>query len=232
LRAADLVLARSAHDLAALRQAVPQLRGQVLPPVAHAADCIHIPLTPESVARPGRVLFVGALDRARNQQAARWLAQAVWPRVRTAPAAQGAELRLVGANPPPAIRALGRQPGVTVTGWVPDLPAEYAQARVVAAPLRGAAGALNKVIDGLAAGRPVVATAAANAGVGAPPEALFSADRAADFADAIVRLLADDVLWRRTAEAARRFAASAFDWAGAAGRLEAALVEMVHERRE
>lgn len=226
VRSADLVLARSAHDLAALRQAVPRVRGLVLPPVAHTAGLLRIA---PGASRPGQVLFVGALDRVRNQQAARWLAEAVWPRVRAAHPA--AELRLVGAHPPAAIQALGRHPGVTVVGWAADLAAEYAKARVVAAPLFGAAGALNKVIDGLAAGRPVVATQAANAGVGAPPQALVTADRPVDFATALVRLLADDALWQRMAAAARRFAAEAFDWEAAAGRLETTLVTMVEERK-
>lgn len=225
LRAADLVLARSAHDLNALRRLVPGLCAQVLPPVGHTAELLRA--VPQA-SRPGRVLFVGALDRRRNQQAARWLVEAVWPRVRAL--VPSAELRLVGANPPPTLIRLGERPGITVTGWVPDLTAEYAQARVVAAPLFGAAGALNKVVDGLAAGRPVVATQAANLGVGAPPEALIEADQPAAFASALIRLLTDDALWQRTAAAARRFALASFDCEAAAARLEAKLDEMAGRR--
>jgi glycosyltransferase involved in cell wall biosynthesis len=225
LRAADLVLARSAHDLAELRRAVPGLCGLVLPPVAHTAELL--PIT-AAASQPGHVLFAGALDRVRNQQAARWLVRAVWPRVRAA--LPSAALRLVGANPPPAITALARQPGVTVTGYVPDLAAEYAQARVVAAPLFAAAGALNKVMDGLAAGRPVVATPAANIGVAGPPDAVFEADQPAAFAAAVIRLLSDDAAWRCAALAARRFALAAFDWPAAAARLEAKLLELVLAR--
>jgi glycosyltransferase involved in cell wall biosynthesis len=219
-RAAHLVVTRSARDLRALQAAAPEVRGLVLPPAAHTAALLAAPL---EAAVPGRVLFAGALDRARNQQAARWLAEAVWPRLRAG--CPAAELRLVGANPPPALRALAR-PGLSVTGWVDDLAAEYAQARVVAAPLFGEAGALNKVLDGLAAGRPVVGTPQANAGVQAPPEAFFAAETPEAFARHILDLLTDDARWQAAARAARAFARAAFDWPAAAARLEAALLAL------
>jgi uncharacterized protein (DUF736 family) len=92
--------------------------------------------------------------------------------------------------------------------------------------MQSEAGALNKVIDGLAAGRAVVATTRANAGVAAPPETIRLADSAPAFARAVVDLLRDDRAWRCTAEAGRRYALQAFDWPAAAARLEAALVEL------
>ena len=216
IRNADVVVARSARDARWLQaQGAASL---VLPPVAHTRVFLNI--RPEAAAS-GRVLFVGALDRARNRAAARWLVEAVWPLVRAA--CPGAELRLVGAHPPPDLLARAGRAGVTVTGYVPDLDAEYAAARVIAAPLLGAAGALNKVMDGLAAGRPVVATRAANAGIEAPPTALVTADEPRAFAQAIVRLLSDDVAWQNMSTAARAFARATFDWEAAAARLEAEL---------
>ena len=221
LQHADLVVARSARDARWLQgQGTAAL---VLPPVAHTRAFFNI--EPDS-SRPGRVLFVGALDRARNQAAARWLAAAVWPRVRAACAS--AELRLVGLHPPADLLALSGRAGLTVTGYVPDLAAEYEAARVVAAPLFGEAGALNKVMDGLAAGRPVIATRAANAGVEAPPAALVMAESPDVFARAIVRLLQTDAAWTKMSRAARAFAKAHFDWEAAAARLEAELERRCH----
>lgn len=226
-RAADLVLTRSARDLDVLRATVPGLRGQVLPPVAHSAALLSQPAS--ALGEPGRVLFVGALDRKRNQRAAQWLATAIWPAVRAAH--PSARLRLVGANPTAAIQRLAQQSGVEVTGWVPDLPDEYRRARVVVAPMRSEAGALNKVMDALAAGRPVVATASANAGVGAPPDAVRVAEDAGDFARAISHLLADDQDAEGLGAAGRRFARAAFNWPKAAATVEAALVELAAAKR-
>ena len=221
-RAADLVLTRSMRDLAALRQACPNLTGFVLPPAAHVAAFSDI--RSEECERY-RVLFVGALDRARNQAAVRWLVDEIWPHVRSA--CPEAVLHIVGANPPAWVRALANRSGVQVTGWVPDLRAEYAQARVIVAPMRSEAGALNKVIDGLAAGRPVVATTLANAGIGAPPEALSLADDASAFAHAINRLLQDQAEWTRQAQAGRDFAVTTFDWPRAIHELESTLQQLV-----
>jgi len=97
--------------------------------------------------------------------------------------------------------------------------------------MRSEAGALNKVMDALAAGRPVVGTRAANAGVEAPPEAMTMADDAAGLADAISALLRDEARWRAAAEAARTFAQRAFDWPAAAAVLEGELEQLVTARR-
>jgi glycosyltransferase involved in cell wall biosynthesis len=221
-READLVVTRSERDQAVLRAHIPDLRGVVLPPVGHTAEFMAI-RAEESL--PGRVLFVGAMDRERNQQAVRWLVGAIWPRVRES--CPDAELRIAGANPPPEIRKLDGRGGVTVTGWVDDLRGEYARARVVVAPMRSEAGALNKVIDGLAAGRAVVATAAANAGVGAPGDAIRLENDAEGFARAVSDLLRDDRARDRMGRTARRFAREAFDWPAAAARLEVMLEGLV-----
>lgn len=224
-RQADLVVTRSQRDLQRLRGFLPGLTGAVLPPVGHVGQLSTIP---PGAGRPDRVLFVGAMDRARNQIAARWLVEEIWPRVRAQ--CPEATLRIVGAAPPPTIQALERYPGVTVTGWVDDLPAEYTQAHLVVAPMRSEAGALNKVIDGLAAGRAVVATPLANAGVCAPPEAITLADTTTAFAGAVVRLMVDDRARARQAAAARRFALRSFDWPGAAMALERRLLALADHR--
>lgn len=220
-RQADLVLTRSSRDLSVLQTALPDLHGLVLPPVAHVAEFVAIE---PAASVPGRVLFVGAMNRYRNQAAATWLAESLWPSVRTA--CPGATLRIVGANPPDYIRALGQEPGIVVTGWVEDLGQEYARARVIVAPMRSEAGALNKVLDALAAGRPVVATEQANAGIGAPTGAIIPADTAEDFAAAIVRLLGDDSNWRQVGLAGRRYVQENFDWPGAVRRYQETLLTL------
>jgi glycosyltransferase involved in cell wall biosynthesis len=212
-RAADLVLTRAEADLTLLRAHIPDLRGFVLPPAGNVARFIDI-LPSES--EPGNVLFVGAMNRLANIEAVRWLATAIWPSVRRAVPA--ARLYLVGAFPAPDVRALAALPGVIVTGAVPDLRPYYARARVVVAPMRAAGGQLNKIIDGLAAGRPVVATTAANRGTGAPCVRVEDATEA--FADAVIWLLRDAGAWEQVATASRGYALAHFDWPAAAARLE------------
>ena len=225
-RSTDLVLTRSARDLAVLQWKCPDPVGLVLPPVAHVSAFADI--RPDE-SEPCRVLFVGAMDRARNQAATRWLVNEIWPRVRAAH--PEATLRIVGANPPPNIQSLAKMPGVQVTGWVSDLRSEYARARVIVAPVRSEAGALNKVIDGLAAGRPVVATTSANAGIGAPPETIRLADDTDSFAHAVVQLLEQEDEWRYAARAGRHFALATFDWPTAVRRFESTLFQLANQKR-
>lgn len=217
-RDAGLVLVRSAHDAGELAAACPEVRTFVLPPVAHVREYVTIPA--ETPGTAPVVLFVGALDRERNVRAAVWLCREVWPRVHAV--CPEAELHLVGANPGPAVRALAGVPGVRVAGHVPDLRPHYAAAAVIAAPLRSAAGALNKVLDGLAAGRPVVATTAANAGIGAAPESeILLRDTPEAFSAALVALLQAPARRALLGAAGRAFVQRAFDWPRRVKELEA-----------
>src|SRR5438132_405628 len=73
--------------------------------------------------------------------------------------------RCAGAPPPARLReaATGR---VVVTGRVPDLIPYVERAAVVAAPIRFGGGMRVKVLEALAAGKPVVASSLAVEGLG------------------------------------------------------------------
>ncbi len=120
-----------------------------------------------AVARPGaaNIVFCGSMDYRPNIDGALWFAREVLPRVRQAH--PRAAFQIVGAQPAAAVVALRALPGVEVTGAVPDVRPYLACAAVVVAPLRIARGVQNKVLEGMAAGRPVVATPQALDGIGA-----------------------------------------------------------------
>lgn len=113
--------------------------------------------SPEPPSALPAVVFTGVMDYAPNADAAVWLAREVWPAVRrTHP---DAELHLVGASPPARVRALAAAgSGITVTGTVPDVRPWLWRGAIGAAPLHVARGIQNKVLEGLAAGLPVVVT--------------------------------------------------------------------------
>lgn len=109
------------------------------------------------------IVLCGRMDYPPNIDGARWFAQEILPRVRRR--RPDAVFRIVGAAPAPTVRALAALPGVEVTGAVPDVRPHLAAAAVVVAPLRIARGIQNKVLEGMAAGRPVVATPQALDGI-------------------------------------------------------------------
>jgi len=138
------------------------------------------------------VLFVGAMDRAYNQQAVGWFVEQVWPRVRAA--VPEASFCVVGNAPPLELLARNGQDGLRVTGFVPDLRPWYEGAAVFVAPLRVSGGLLQKLLDALAMGLPVVATSVSNHGIAAiPGEHLELADTPEAFAEKVIALLRDPV---------------------------------------
>ncbi len=113
-------------------------------------------------AEPGRrIVFVGAMDYFPNVDAAEFFANRIWPGVRAGLGGAepgGAELTIVGSNPSPAVLALGKLPGVTVTGSVPDVRPFYRGALAAVVPLRTGGGTRLKILEAMAAGVPVVST--------------------------------------------------------------------------
>jgi glycosyltransferase involved in cell wall biosynthesis len=145
-----------------------------------------------TLGREGPVVFTGALWRSENEASVLWFVNEVWPRVRKD--VGNAEFLAVGANPGPRLLELNSLPGVTVTGWVPELAAVYRDAGVFVAPLVLGAGVKLKVIEAMRYGLPVVATEIGAEGVveSAPPGTLAGVeDDANGFAAAVVALLND-----------------------------------------
>ncbi len=218
-------------DLAAMREAcraegVPGIDNVVLGP--HGVDTGRFRPRPEVAVEPDSVTLTGAMRYAPNAQAALWLAAEVWPRIRaTRP---DARLYIVGRDPPAAVTALDGRDGITVTGTVDD-PADWmARAAVCVAPIRAAAGLQNKVLEYLSMGRPVVATTAANEGIGAVPgRDLLVADAAAAFADTVTGLLADPARARSLGEAGRAFVTASWTWEAHFLQLEEAFLATLRE---
>ena len=147
--------------------------------------------------------FVALLSWGPNVDAATWFCREVWPHVvRTLP---GARLQLVGRNPADEVRALAG-PTVEVTGTVPDLDPWYARTRVCIAPLLAGGGSRLKILEALAAGRPVVATTVGAEGLeDLVGRGVLVADEPARMASVLAELLADG---ERCAELGRRGAAA------------------------
>jgi len=134
------------------------------------------------------VVFTGAMDYWPNIDAVTWFAERIFPAVRDAvPAAQ---FTIVGSRPGEAVGTLARQPGVVVTGGVPDVRPWLAHAACAVAPLRIARGVQNKVLEAMAMARPVVASPQAAEGLRAEAGRDFIlAQGEADFAQSVVAQL-------------------------------------------
>jgi glycosyltransferase involved in cell wall biosynthesis len=150
-----------------------------------------MPADPRSEA-PGEpvVLFVGALWRSENEDAALWLLREIWPRVR----AKLPEARLViaGADPTAPVReGVMATEGATLTGHVDSLAEYYRRASVAVAPLRFGAGVKLKAVVAMMWGVPVVATSVGAEGVEGPDVFVAVEDDADSFAAAVAGVLTD-----------------------------------------
>lgn len=154
------------------------------------------------------VVFTGAMDYWPNIDAVKWFAERIFPAVREAvPAAQ---FTIVGSRPGEAVQVLASQPGVVVTGGVPDVRPWLAHAVCAVAPLRIARGVQNKVLEAMAMARPVIATPQAAEGIRAEAGRDFIlAQGEADFAHAV----ATQLQTASSAAPARDCILAHYDWA-------------------
>ncbi|MGD8452862.1 MAG: TIGR03087 family PEP-CTERM/XrtA system glycosyltransferase [Phycisphaerae bacterium] len=163
-----------------------------------------------SVPRLPVIGFVGSMFYAPNVDSVNWFGKHVWPLVQQhVPAAQWL---IVGNRPRPSVRRWGREPGITVTGFVEDVRPYYAQMRVFICGATTEIGVQTKLIEAMAAGRPCVVSSAAAAGIdheGSLP--FLVADNPAQFAAAVVRLLKDDALADELGARARKVATQYYD---------------------
>jgi polysaccharide biosynthesis protein PslH len=123
---------------------------------------------PHTEARPriddGRtLLFVGSFGYPPNVDAVLWFARTAWPALR----ARNGRLQLfvVGADAPPAVRALRSRSGIILTGPLDDLAPMYARASLALVPLRAGGGTRIKLLEAASYGVAVVATSIGAAGL-------------------------------------------------------------------
>jgi len=87
---------------------------------------------------------------------------------------------------------LAQTPGVTLTGFVPDLAPEYGRAQIAIVPLRAGSGTRIKILEAISYGRPIVSTRAGAEGLDlCHEEHCLLADTPAEFSTACLRLMSD-----------------------------------------
>jgi sugar transferase (PEP-CTERM/EpsH1 system associated) len=166
------------------------------------------------------LVFTGTMDYWPNEDAVVWFAREVMPALGAR--LPGVQFWVVGANPGPGVRGLAAMPGVHVTGRVEDVRPYVAHASAVVCPLRLARGIQNKVLEGMAMGRPVVASPAAFEGVRAVAgRDLLVADGVQGWVDSV-----SDVLEGRHAAlgvAARAAMVRSYAWPSVLSKLDSIL---------
>ena len=199
------------------RQLIRHPRRAEIDIVLNGIDTAFFRPRPEA-AKVCDVLFCGNMSYHPNVDAACFLAEEIMPLVRQRHPA--ARLLVAGTTPAPRVQALASA-HVEISGWVPDIRAAYAGARVFAAPMRVGTGLQNKLLEAMAMRLPSVTTPLANNALGGTDgHDLRVAADAAGLAEAIGGLLDDGAAADALAGRGLAFVRQRYDWAGATGRLE------------
>jgi glycosyltransferase involved in cell wall biosynthesis len=199
LSGVDEIWCTSEPEAARLSSISGNRRVIVVPNAIPVSSVSPTPLVDEPI-----VGFIGTYGYTPNLDAAVELAEEVLPLLRAR--APDARVRLAGTGMPVAIeQRLRRTPNVEVLGPVADAAAFVAGCRVMALPVRLRGGVPLKLIEAMAAQRPVVTTNAMVAGLRlVNGRDLLVTDSPSSFAEALHALLADEDLAVTVATAARR----------------------------
>ncbi|MDH7488625.1 MAG: glycosyltransferase [Anaerolineae bacterium] len=213
-RLSDCVVAVSEWDRDALARLAPGADIRVVPNGIDAGHYVNYSPGGEdpTASTPGpKLVFTGKMDFRPNVDAVCWFADAILPRIQAH--VPDVHLYIVGQRPSPAVQALGSRPGITVTGFVPDVRPYIAAADVYVVPMRMGGGTRLKVLEAMTLGKAIVSTSLGCEGYGLTPgRELVVADDAARFADETGALLRDPARRAQLGALAREFAVARYDW--------------------
>jgi polysaccharide biosynthesis protein PslH len=156
------------------------------------------------------LIFAGNFSHAPNEDAVLYFYRQIMPLIKEE--LPGVTLLIAGAGPSLKIKNLVKaDKQVVVTGYVRQIKNLYAQSRVFVAPLRYGTGMCFKILEALACGAAVVATAIGSRGI-EPKDIIKITDDRYEFAKAVVELLQNgdrrQEVVVRGREAVQRF----YDW--------------------
>jgi glycosyltransferase involved in cell wall biosynthesis len=217
-RSFALVITNSEVDEAAVRKVSPDARTFT---IGNGVDSEYF--APVATARcPERLLFTGVMNYAPNEDAAVYFCNEIFPAVRARHPT--AEFWVVGKDPTPTVRALGRQPGVHVIGGVPDMRPYLAEAGLFVCPLRYGAGIKNKILAALSMRMPVIATPVSVDGLELADGREVAIGRdALDFGAKIIELVEDRRRAQALADAGHQHVTRRYSWDASVRSLDGAL---------
>jgi len=215
-RGVDRVVAASEADQRAIHAIAPDVRVTIVPNGVALEEYSEY----RGPVEHYDLVFTGKMDFRPNVDAMLWFCDEVLPLIRRRH--PHVTLAIVGQRPHKRLERLRRVPGVTLTGWVPDVRPYIGGAAVYVAPLRVGGGTRLKLMQAMAMGSAIVATPLGAEGF--PFEDghhLLLAETAADFATAVASLLDNPDRRAQLGAAARSFVHAGYGWEQLVPRLEA-----------
>lgn len=157
------------------------------------------------------ICFVGRMDYPPNIDAVVHYCREVLPLVRRV--RPEVKFQIIGSKPTAEVRELVADPAVEIIGYVDDIRPYLRNAGIAAIPTRMGGGILNKILEALALGVPVVTCTVSIEGLAVQNvRELLIGDTPAELAEATLRLLDDSALRRQLAENGRQYVERHHQW--------------------
>jgi glycosyltransferase involved in cell wall biosynthesis len=206
--AAGHIVAVSEEDAAAMRSLFGVTR---VTPISTGVNLEYFAPPPDP-APHADIVFVGSMDWLANIDAVTWFVREVLPLIRRERPA--IRLAIVGRTPSHEILNLAADdPGILVTGTVPDVRPYLWGAKISVVPLRIGGGTRLKIYESMAAETAVVSTSVGAEGLEVRhPDNICIADTAGDLARHSLELLGDPEERARMAAAGRRLVSDKYSW--------------------
>ncbi|MBL7884607.1 MAG: glycosyltransferase [Bacteroidia bacterium] len=156
------------------------------------------------------LLFNGNMNYPPNIESAEYLAQKIMPLVwQKLPQTK---LLLSGASPNEKVKALASDK-IIVSGWVDDIRENYAQSKILVAPMQISIGLQNKLLEAMAMKIPCVTSTIANNAINAKHnEQIMVANTPQEYANYIVELLNDKHKLETIANNGYHFILEKYNW--------------------
>jgi sugar transferase (PEP-CTERM/EpsH1 system associated) len=186
--------------------------------LANGVDLEYFCMDPQQSREENTLVISGKMSYHANQKMVTRLVEEIMPLVwKHNPSVK---LWIVGQNPSKEINGYGADPRITVTGWVSDIRPYLQKAAISVAPLAYGAGIQNKILEAMACGTPVIASATAlNALQALPGQDLLSANDAQAFANSVIDLLSNPEKREAMGSAGRLYVENNHSWGKAAEKL-------------
>ncbi len=149
--------------------------------------------TPFSLRRD--FLFIGSFQHTPNIDAVLFFLREIYPLVQAR--LTDAIFFVIGDKVPPEVISLANEK-VIFTGYQPDVRSYFDNVKLTIAPLRWGAGVKGKINQSMAFGVPVVSTSVGAEGMALTDrQNILIADKAEDFARALIELYESEELWEQ-----------------------------------
>lgn len=226
MRSVDATIVLSSAEFDLVRNVAPSVNCYLLPFFRR------IPGRSNPFSKRKDIVFIGGFKHQPNIDAITYFINDVWPLVRRRIA--DVHLLILGSHPTKAVyNSAKNDDRIKVVGFVKNLNDYFDICRMSVAPIRTGAGIKGKIVTSAGYGVPCVATSLAIEGMGLTPESdILVADTPAIFAEKVIKLYNDEVLWTSISNNALEFMESQFAYQAGKTRLELFFSSIIQESRE